>query len=942
MQKPPNSAYFKNFGIVANRGLAYCDGKLFISQLDMKLVALRPSDGKVLGETALSSDVPNAATNYGYSETSTPVCANHRLVIGAAGSEYGIRGFIMAYTTDLKPAWPSAFWTVPPDLQVLWRRASRIVGGGAVWTPVTIDATTNTLYFGTGFADAALLPGAAARREPAHGLTDRGQPHNQQDALVAAAAGERMGLRVSQPPLVYNERQQQRDPPRRLGGNHGRRLVRVRREDRPSVPRAREGDRPRRASTAASGPAGDGLPIVASGGLDYSPAAYDPATNYVFNAAAETAPVMIQQKLTPTQKRRKFLLGGSSRACRTATSGQRCQNWHDHGSISAMTWNSGRRVWKFQTPEPERGGVTVTASGVGFAGGGDGNSSARSTLKTRQGPLDVPAPPGRSRAGPTIFSAGGKEYVAVTVGGTPTSSNGGVASWLQVFALPGRNSTRAPSSAPVETHPVTTIRASATAPRSTSAAAAAGTARIVLPGGAVPLALWQAASSNEATVNGRVFLGGKPVVGARLGVDRYASLQTTDARGGFSLRVDKTLPQRHPVRVVDASHARVGGRALTSAEQSALRAASAGISVAYRLVGLKARLQKNGTVAVSGRAVRADGAPVPGVVLLSYRLEGTVTDSSGRPVQGATVVSRTTDRDFWTFSLPSNANGHYISFFSASDEQGSDPVQLNVQVAVGQRSYSAGLANVDFKRLKSATMDLKLPASGLGLPLPKSSPNEGAVYRGLIVGALGPRGVLKPLSVLVAGRRRAVLARAAARRTRDDAPVLGDQPRDVLDPCRTARRSCESRRDAPAVDAADAQRRRRRRARLLTRSACRSYAVVDSRVEHVRRPAGRRGAHRRLSGEGAAHLHRRHDQPGCDRRQRRAVRGSGARSPADADARIARAGCPTPASPSDTSRSLACVPTWIHTAATSIQPVRRASVGRRHSCSNLRTAIKPS
>ena len=46
--------------------------------------------------------------------------------------------------------------------------------------------------------------------------------------------------------------------------------------------------------------------------------------------------------------------------------------WHDHGSISAIDVANGRRVWKFDTPEPERGGVTTTASGLGFAGGGDG------------------------------------------------------------------------------------------------------------------------------------------------------------------------------------------------------------------------------------------------------------------------------------------------------------------------------------------------------------------------------------------------------------------------------------------------------------------------------------------------------------------------------------------------------------------------------------------
>jgi alcohol dehydrogenase (cytochrome c) len=740
--KPPNSGMFKNFGIVANRGLAYCNGRLFISQLDLKLVALRPSDGKVLAVTALGNDVPNANTNYGYSETSAPICANNRLIVGAAGSEYGIRGFVMAYTTDLKPAWPSAFWTVPPDFQS-WRRLSRIVGGGAVWTPTTVDTTTNTLYLGTGSATPLYFPGLRPGANP------------RTDSLIAVdlttgrmkwwqqlLSGNQWAYDVSQPPLVYSGK---------VGGKTHRVVSVATMEGvwfafdaatgKPFHERVKVIDR------VEHPPLRPGQPVTvfpsSLGGLNYSPAAYDPTTNYVFNAAAETAAVLIQKKLTPTQKKRKFVLGDVYLGLENGSFGTALQNWHDHGSISAIDVSTGRRVWKFQTPEPERGGVSITANGLGFAGGGDGLVRAFA-LKT--GKVLWTFNTGRPIAsGPTIFSADGKEYVAVTVGGTPTSSNGGTASLLQVFALPGSRSTRASSSARAAAHPVTTIGAQATTSRSTAAAGAAK-ARISLQGASVPLALWLASSSNEATVNGRLLLGGKPVAGARMGVDRYAAQQTTDANGRFSLRVDRTLPQRHPVHVVDASRARVAGRAATDSEQAALRAVSAGISVAYRLVDLKAHLQGNGNVAVSGRAVRADGAPAPGVVQLSYRLQGTVTDASGKPVQGATVVTRTTDRDFWTFSLPTNAAGHYTSFFAASDEQGSDPVELNVQVAVGQRSYSAGVANVDFKRLRSATMDVKLPASGLGLPLPKSTPENGAVYRGLIVGALSPRGVVKPLS----------------------------------------------------------------------------------------------------------------------------------------------------------------------------------------------------
>jgi glucose dehydrogenase len=58
--KPANGGIFKNFGIVANRGLAYCDGALFLLTLDMHLNKLNPANGALLGRVAIGASVPGA------------------------------------------------------------------------------------------------------------------------------------------------------------------------------------------------------------------------------------------------------------------------------------------------------------------------------------------------------------------------------------------------------------------------------------------------------------------------------------------------------------------------------------------------------------------------------------------------------------------------------------------------------------------------------------------------------------------------------------------------------------------------------------------------------------------------------------------------------------------------------------------------------------------
>jgi hypothetical protein len=257
---------------------------------------------------------------------------------------------------------------------------------------------------------------------------------------------------------------------------------------------------------------------------------------------------------------------------------------------------------------------------------------------------------------------------------------------------------------------------------------------------------WNANSTNTRAMVGHVYLGSTPVVGARLRVDLFRLPLATGPQGGFTYPADATWPGRHEVRVIDASNAKVNGRKLTASERNALESAGNGFDVGYAIRNAKARMQDNGTVLVTGRLESSDGAAPPPVGLYTYSLNGTITDAGGKPVQGAVVVCRTNDRDFWTFSAPSDANGRYTSFFHASDETAADPVTLNVGVALGATSYGGNVGTaVQFKRNQSATMDIQL-GTGTRYTIAKPQTVVGAIYEGPIIGVASAGRVVKPVA----------------------------------------------------------------------------------------------------------------------------------------------------------------------------------------------------
>jgi PQQ-dependent dehydrogenase (methanol/ethanol family) len=431
--KPSDTGIFENFGVTANRGVAYCDGKVFVLTLDMKLVSLDARTGQLVKEVAISDAVPGARIEFGYSETQAPVCYRDIVLLGASGSDFGVRGFVMAYRTDLTPAWANPYWIIPPQGEG-WRSSGRFVGGGTNWNPVTIDPETNTVFATTSNPSPIFFPQA------------RPGPNARTDSIVALdlwtgrqkwwqqqIAGDQWGYSTTQPVLLYDIT---------IGGAR-RRVVSVgTKEGVWFMYDARTGasiySRVKLLNRIEHAQLRPGAQVAvypsSLGGLNYSPSSFDPGTGYVINNQAETSSVLVQ-KLNASAVNRHKVLGDVDNGLANGSFGSQQPGWHDFGSVSAVDAARGTLAWKFITPEPGRGGVTTTASGIGFAGGGDGILRA---FDTKTGNVLWSFQTGyQIAAGPSIYEVHGKEYVAIAIGGTPTSSYGGTASQLMVFALKG-------------------------------------------------------------------------------------------------------------------------------------------------------------------------------------------------------------------------------------------------------------------------------------------------------------------------------------------------------------------------------------------------------------------------------------------------------------------------------------------------------------------------
>jgi len=153
---------------VVNRGLAYGDGKVFISQGDATLVALDAKTGKLVWKAK------NGDTKLGQTNTNAPIVVKDKVITGISGGEYGVRGYVSAYNIkDGSLAWkaystgPDAEMKINPEKTTTWAdgkvtpvgKDSSLktwqgdqwkIGGGSTWGWYSYDPKLNLVYYGSG------------------------------------------------------------------------------------------------------------------------------------------------------------------------------------------------------------------------------------------------------------------------------------------------------------------------------------------------------------------------------------------------------------------------------------------------------------------------------------------------------------------------------------------------------------------------------------------------------------------------------------------------------------------------------------------------------------------------------------------------------------------------------------------------------------------------
>jgi alcohol dehydrogenase (cytochrome c) len=447
---------------VNNRGVALWKDKVISIALDGRMFAIN----KATGETVWERKIAEPAL--GETLTIAPLVVRDIAIVGAAGGEFGIRGYIDA--TDLntgKQAWRT--FTIPgtgepgnetwKDGKDRWKH-----GGGSIWETATYDPDTDTFYQGIGNAgpdwDPEYRPGdnkwaaSVLAVNPNDGKIKWGYQYTPNDPydfdeisehpiinakvngedrkLVVHAARNGFYYALDRTNGSFIAGKQYVDQLNWTPGLDPKTGRPLNYDPAGGMQVYAEGSHGTRAK-----PNSDKLCPAHTGGKNWEPSAYNPELGLLYIPSIEGCDFIdtVEQKDFVDQ-------GGTAKPRERFSGGGTKIKERLYGALKAIDPITGDIKANLKLAYPNYSGALATAGNLVFIGNPDGTFSAHDA-RTLQELWSFNAGTGIN-APPITYSVNGKQYVAVLVGSrqsqnvipySPELKNTSTASMLFVFSL---------------------------------------------------------------------------------------------------------------------------------------------------------------------------------------------------------------------------------------------------------------------------------------------------------------------------------------------------------------------------------------------------------------------------------------------------------------------------------------------------------------------------
>ena len=407
-----------------NRGLAILGDTLFMGTIDAHIVAVDAKNGHLLWNTKVAS--PEA----GYAITHAPLVVKDKVIVGTAGGEYGIRGFLAAFDIHTgKQVW--RFNNVPGPGEKgheTWSGDSWKHGGASVWMTGSYDPDSNLTYWGIG------NPG------PDWNADMRLGDNLYSDCVVALEADtgtlkwyfqftphDDFDFDAVQVPVLADVDWKGARRRALLWANRNGFfyvLDRTTGEFLRGAPFAKvtwakgldERGRPMRAANMV--PTADGTKIYPGnqGATNWYSPSYSPHTGLFYIPTWDNYySVYVKEKIEFNEGR--LFAGPLPKSpvplIRPPQVGSRKEE-DGYGAIRAFDPQTGDRKWEYKMTDVTDSGILTTASDLLFTGGREGYFMA---MNARDGELLWKSVVGgQVSAGPMSYSVNGKQYVAISAG----------------------------------------------------------------------------------------------------------------------------------------------------------------------------------------------------------------------------------------------------------------------------------------------------------------------------------------------------------------------------------------------------------------------------------------------------------------------------------------------------------------------------------------------